>query len=109
MDMVSNFNATTSGAAGIVFTATDIGDPGAAKEMLANALTINALLEGIGVDTGAAGKAGKLAAFLNAGFESGAIDNLPTAIGGLTEAIKVLAEKLGFDPFTAPTPAPPNN
>lgn len=97
MDMVSNFNATTSGAAGIVFTATDIGDPGAAKEMLANTLTINALLEGIGVDTGAAGKAGKLAAFLNAGFESGAIDNLPTAIGGLTDAIKVLAGKLGYD------------
>ena len=103
MDMVSNFNATTSGAAGIVFTATDIGDPGAAKEMLANTLTINALLEGIGVSTGAAGKAGKLAAFLNAGFESGAIDKLPTAIGGLTEAIKTLAEKIGYEDFQVPT------
>jgi hypothetical protein len=76
MNMVTQTTAMTSGAAGVLFNMTDIGDPTSEQYAVATALSVNAVLEGLGFDTGAAGKGVKLAALVQAGVDSNAHQEL---------------------------------
>ncbi len=101
MDMVTQFNANTSGAAGIVFTISDIGNPSAADKAIAQTNMVNALLEGAGIDLGTIADGARMAAFIKAGMDSGAVDTIvKPAIEGLTDAVADMAEAMDNSAFS---------
>jgi len=101
MDMVTQFNANTSGAAGIVFTISDIGNPSAADKAIAQTNMINALLEGAGIDLGTVADGARIAAFIKAGMDSGASDTIvKPAIEGLTTAVQDMAAAMDNSAFS---------
>ena len=101
MNMVTQFNADTSGAAGIVFTITDIGNPSAGDKAIAQTNMVNALLEGAGIDMGSLADAARMAAFIKAGIDSGASETIvKPAIEGLTTAVADMANAMDNSTFT---------
>jgi len=99
--MVTQFNANTSGAAGIVFTISDIGNPSAADKAIAQTNMINALLEGAGIDLGTVADGARMAAFIKAGMDSGASETIvKPAIEGLTDAVADMAAAMDNSAFS---------
>ncbi len=98
LDTATNFNANASGAAGIVFTMTDMGEATEDQKSLAIGNFYNSLLKGLGVETGAIGQALVLAAAGQAGMDSKFIgDVLTPSIDKLADKIGDLAEVFGVD------------
>jgi len=101
LNTATQFNANASGAAGIVFTMTDVGEATDKQKSLAQANMFNSLLEGLGIDTGLIGKSLKMAAAAEAGMDNEFIGNVLTpSIDRLAGNIADLASALGYDGIT---------
>jgi len=101
LNTATQFNANASGAAGIVFTMSDMGEASAEQKSLAQANMFNSLLEGLGIDTGLIGKSLKMAAAAEAGMDNEFIGNVLTpSIDRLAGNIADLASALGYDGIT---------
>ena len=101
LNTATQFNANASGAAGIVFTMTDVGEATDKQKSLAQANMFNSLLEGLGIDTGLIGKALKMGAAAEAGMDNEFIGNVLTpSIDRLAGNIANLASALGYDGIT---------
>ena len=101
LNTATQFNANASGAAGIVFTMSDMGEASAEQKSLAQANMFNSLLEGLGIDTGLIGKGLKMAAAAEAGMDNEFIGNVLTpSIDRLAGNIADLASALGYDGIT---------
>jgi len=101
LNTATQFNANASGAAGIVFTMTDVGEATDKQKSLAQANMFNSLLEGLGIDTGLIGKGLKMAAAAEAGMDNEFIGNVLTpSIDRLAGNIADLASALGYDGIT---------
>lgn len=100
VEMVTQTVATTSGAAGIIFNGTNIGDPSDSRYVVGTSLAVNAVLEGLGFDTGNAGKGLKLSALVQAGIDANAYQEilLPT-YQALSENMATLAEGMNSSNF----------
>ena len=101
LNTATQFNANASGAAGIVFTMSDMGEATDKQKSLAQANMFNSLLEGLGIDTGLIGKSLKMAAAAEAGMDNEFIGNVLTpSIDRLAGNIADLASALGYDGIT---------
>tara|TARA_Y100000389_G_C17148247_1_gene358333 strand:- start:53 stop:643 length:591 start_codon:yes stop_codon:yes gene_type:complete len=98
LNTATQFNANASGAAGIVFTMSDIGEANDDQKALARSNMFNSLLEGLGIDTGLIGKGLKMAAAAEAGMDNEFIGNVLTpSIDRLADKIGDLSTALGYD------------
>ena len=100
VEMVTQTVANTSGAAGIIFNGTNIGDPSDSRYLVGTSLAVNAVLEGLGFDTGKAGEGLKLSALVQAGIDANAYQEilLPT-YQALSTNMATLAEKMNDSNF----------
>ena len=100
VEMVTQAVATTSGASGILWNSTDIGDPSDSRYIAGTALAVNAVLEGLGFSTGNAGRGLKLAALVQAGIDANAHQEilLPT-YQALSTNMDTLAKKMDNSKF----------